>query len=72
MGLIHRPKRIVLVRHGESVANLDKTVYERTPDHDVPMTPRGHEQAANAGKYLRELFQGEPVRRRWTEWGWTT
>jgi broad specificity phosphatase PhoE len=62
MGLSYRPKRIVLVRHGESVANLDKTVYERTPDHDVPLTPRGHEQAANAGKYLRELFQGEPVR----------
>ena len=62
MGLSHRPLRIVLMRHGESEANLDKTIYERIPDHAVPLTPHGHEQAAKAGKDLRELFENEPVR----------
>ncbi|MFC6156803.1 histidine phosphatase family protein [Kribbella jiaozuonensis] len=62
MGLSHRPMRIVLIRHGESEANLDKTVYERIPDHAVPLTPHGHEQAVKAGKDLRELFENEPVR----------
>src|SRR5689334_25432126 len=46
----------------ESEANLDKTIYERIPDHAVPLTPHGHEQAAKAGKDLRELFENEPVR----------
>lgn len=62
MGLSHRPLRIALIRHGESEANLDKTVYERIPDHAVPLTPNGHEQAAKAGEQLREVFEGEPVR----------
>lgn len=62
MDLSHRPLRIALIRHGESTANLDKQVYETTPDHAVPLTPHGHEQAAEAGKQLRELFEGEQVR----------
>jgi broad specificity phosphatase PhoE len=62
MGLSHRPLRIALIRHGESVANLDKTIYERLPDHAVPLTPRGHEQSAKAGTYLRELFEDQPIR----------
>jgi broad specificity phosphatase PhoE len=62
MDLSRRPLRIALIRHGESMANLDKTIYERTPDHAVPMTPRGHEQAVKAGHELRELFEDGPVR----------
>ncbi len=62
MGLSHRPLRIALVRHAESEANLDKTIYERIPDHAVPLTAVGREQAAKAGRELRELFEGEPVR----------
>ncbi|HEY3510309.1 phosphoglycerate mutase family protein [Kribbella sp. NPDC051137] len=62
MGLSHRPLRIALIRHGESEANLDKTLFERMPDHAIPLTARGHEQAAKAGRQLRELFENEPVR----------
>ena len=36
--------------------------YERLPDHAVPLTAHGHEQAAAVGKKLRELFENEPVR----------
>jgi broad specificity phosphatase PhoE len=62
MDLSRRPVRIALLRHGESEANLDKTIYERLPDHAVPLTTHGHHQAAAAGKKLRELFENEPVR----------
>ena len=62
MGLSRRPMRIALIRHGESEANLDKTIFERVPDHAIPLTAHGHEQSAKAGTYLRELFENEPVR----------
>lgn len=53
---MHTPaiQRIFLVRHGESLANLDLAVYKSTADHAVPLSPRGHEQAHAAGRALRE------------------
>lgn len=56
-----RPRRIVLVRHGESVGNADDTVYEREPDHALALTETGWQQAENTGKQLRELFGTERV-----------
>ncbi|MEU1416734.1 phosphoglycerate mutase family protein [Streptomyces sp. NPDC046994] len=56
-----RPRRIVLVRHGESVGNADDTVYEREPDHALQLTEKGWRQAEATGKRLRDLFGGEHV-----------
>lgn len=56
-----RPKRIVLVRHGESLANLDGGVYEHTPDHAIGLTPAGFEQGRRTGVKLRETFADEDV-----------
>ncbi|MBT2450345.1 histidine phosphatase family protein [Streptomyces sp. ISL-43] len=56
-----RPRRIVLVRHGESEGNADDTVYEREPDHALRLTRNGHEQAAETGVRLRELFGDESI-----------
>ncbi|TGN76798.1 histidine phosphatase family protein [Streptomyces bauhiniae] len=56
-----RPRRIVLVRHGESVGNVDDSVYEREPDHALALTDRGREQAEETGKHLREIFGDERV-----------
>lgn len=56
-----RPRRIVLVRHGESVGNADDSVYERQPDHALPLTAAGRAQAVQAGGRLRELFGRERV-----------
>ncbi|MEU7064237.1 histidine phosphatase family protein [Streptomyces sp. NPDC046161] len=56
-----RPRRIVLVRHGESQGNADDTVYEREPDHALRLTPTGREQARQAGAQLRELFGDERI-----------
>ncbi|MFI2424215.1 histidine phosphatase family protein [Streptomyces sp. NPDC018955] len=56
-----RPRRIVLVRHGESTGNVDDSVYEREPDHALALTERGTLQAAETGERLRELFGREHV-----------
>ncbi|MGY4719619.1 histidine phosphatase family protein [Naumannella cuiyingiana] len=55
-------RRIHLVRHGESVANVDPTVYERVPDYRIPLTERGHDQARAAGRGLRAALADRPVR----------
>nr|XP_016442624.1 PREDICTED: phosphoglycerate mutase-like protein AT74 [Nicotiana tabacum] len=47
------PKRIILVRHGESEGNLDKNVYAITPDHRVQLTEKGKEQSKKAGEIIR-------------------
>ncbi|GAA1156860.1 histidine phosphatase family protein [Streptomyces hebeiensis] len=56
-----RPRRIVLVRHGESEGNADDSVYEREPDHALRLTGKGRRQAERTGTRLRELFGRERV-----------
>lgn len=56
-----RPKRIVLIRHGESQGNADPGIYERVPDHALDLTERGREQSDKAGQELRALFGTEHV-----------
>lgn len=52
------PRRIILVRHGESQGNRCPTAYTTTPDHRIPLTPHGVSQARHAGVRLRELISG--------------
>ena len=55
-----RPRRIVLVRHGESEGNADDTVYERVPDHALELTATGRRAGRRRPvKRLRELFGDE-------------
>jgi broad specificity phosphatase PhoE len=56
-----RPRRIVLVRHGESTGNLDDSVYEREPDHALGLTEQGWREAGRTGEKLREVFGRERV-----------
>ncbi|CAH6723906.1 broad-range acid phosphatase Det1p [[Candida] jaroonii] len=51
-----KPKYILLVRHGESEGNLDKTVNSVTANHLIPLTSTGHKQAQDAGKVLRQFL----------------
>jgi len=57
-----RPKRIILVRHGESIANLDAKLYQSTPDNQIPLSDKGRRQALIAGKNLRMMIGTESVR----------
>uniref|UniRef100_A0A0D9WKX3 Phosphoglycerate mutase-like protein AT74H n=1 Tax=Leersia perrieri TaxID=77586 RepID=A0A0D9WKX3_9ORYZ len=49
-----RPRRIVLVRHGESEGNVDESTYTRVPDPRIP--PLGRLHAADCGRRLHRLF----------------
>jgi broad specificity phosphatase PhoE len=50
-----KPKNIFLIRHGESVGNVDKSVYLHTPDWKIPLTYNGREQARLAGSTVHNL-----------------
>lgn len=56
-----KPKRIILVRHGESVGNADPVHYETVQDWSVSLTPLGREQAFGAGREIREVIGSESV-----------
>ena len=58
----NRPKRIVLVRHGESVGNADKNAYASTPDSQISLTARGFAQGAACGLQIRQLLGNETTR----------
>ncbi|KAF6071204.1 Histidine phosphatase (branch 1) family protein [Candida albicans] len=45
-----KPKYILIVRHGESEGNCDKSVNRYTPNHLVQLTDNGHCQALQAGQ----------------------
>lgn len=52
----NRPRLIVLIRHGESESNRDKTINEVTPNHLISLTPYGKKQANYAGVRLLQLL----------------
>ena len=56
-----KPKRIILIRHGESEGNIDKSIYGRIPDYTIELTTKGKEQAFNIGKELKEIIQNETI-----------
>ena len=47
------PGRIILLRHGESEGNADKTLYRTKPDNLIELTAAGSAQAREAGARLR-------------------
>jgi len=50
------PKRIILVRHGESLGNEDEKAYERVPDWKIPLTEKGKQQSRVAASKIKELI----------------
>ncbi|KAL9290371.1 Phosphoglycerate mutase-like protein AT74 [Arabidopsis thaliana] len=59
------PKRIILVRHGESEGNLDTAAYTTTPDHKIQLTDSGLLQAQKAGARLHALISSNPSSPEW-------
>lgn len=53
-------QNIYLVRHGESLANVDMSIHATTPDHAIALSERGHRQAQVAGAALVDLLQLRP------------
>ena len=54
-----KPKRIILIRHGESEANIHPHLFASIPDYAIELTDKGREQASHAGKQLKELVKDE-------------
>lgn len=53
------PKRLILVRHGESEGNVDKSLYETRPDNALHLTQKGWLQAESAGRGIKHLVGDE-------------
>lgn len=51
--------RIILLRHAESLGNVDELAYTRIPDHALPLTETGRDQARRAGPALARLLDGD-------------
>ncbi|KAH7692766.1 Histidine phosphatase superfamily clade-1 protein [Dioscorea alata] len=50
-----RPRRIILVRHGQSEGNVDESAYTRVPDPRIGLTAKGWDDAEACGRRIREL-----------------
>ena len=53
--------RIILLRHGQSIGNVDESAYCHVPDHSLPLTALGQRQARAAGPRVKALIGDEPV-----------
>jgi len=51
-----KPKNIFLIRHGQSIGNVDKSIYCAVPDYAVKLTDKGKEQAREVGEFLKSGY----------------
>jgi broad specificity phosphatase PhoE len=56
VGQACRPLRLILVRHGESEANVNRTITTVVPDPNLHLTLKGREQALEAGCNLKSII----------------
>lgn len=56
-----KPKRIILIRHGESEANVDRYLFGKIPDYTIELTEKGRQQAQSAGMHLKEIAGNEQI-----------
>jgi broad specificity phosphatase PhoE len=56
-----KPKRIILIRHGESEGNCDRNIYSQKPDYALLLTEKGKQQATQAGIKLQETVADESM-----------
>ena len=54
--LFDRPHRIILIRHAESLGNVDENEYVTTPDWKISLSEKGKEQAQVAGERLCDII----------------
>ncbi|KAL3498887.1 hypothetical protein ACH5RR_041619 [Cinchona calisaya] len=60
-----RPRRIILVRHGQSEGNVDETVYTRVADPKVGLTRKGVAEAEECGRKIREMIEKDGADEDW-------
>jgi len=57
-----KPKRIILIRHGESEGNVNKRIYNQKPDFSLLLTDKGKQQAKAAGNLVKEMLGDEKIK----------
>lgn len=57
-----KPRRIILIRHGESEGNTNTNIYQTVPDSKLELTEKGRMQAKAAGAKIKEIIKDETVR----------
>ena len=55
------PKRIILIRHGQSLGNVDETAYCSIPDWKIPLTSDGQQQSVEVGKSILSIIGSNEV-----------
>lgn len=58
---VNLPKRIILIRHGESLGNAQESAYASIPDWKIPLTERGVEQSRQLGVAVKEIVGTSPL-----------
>jgi broad specificity phosphatase PhoE len=53
--------QIILLRHAQSLGNVDELAYTRIPDHALPLTSLGERQARESGPAVRAMLGAAPV-----------
>lgn len=53
---------IFLIRHGESQANVEKSLHKTLPDHEIALSSRGMEQPRFAAEKLKDWIGKNPIK----------
>lgn len=61
----HFPRRIILVRHGESEVNEDEGVLEYVPNYKIKLIKKGIHQAQETGRRLKEIVSEDGECEKW-------
>lgn len=61
----HLPRRIILVRHGESEVNEDEAVLEYVPNYKIKLIKKGIHQARTTGSRIKEIVSENGEREKW-------
>lgn len=55
------PRNILLLRHGESLGNVDENLFTIMPDWKIPLNSRGRMQAKEAGYRIQTIAGDSPL-----------
>ena len=56
------PKRIFLVRHSESIGNMNRHLFEKIPDNRIVLTEKGIKQSKELGEKLKKIIKNESIK----------
>lgn len=56
-----KPERIFIIRHGQSIGNVNKSVYRTIPDYALELTDLGKQQATDAGLRIQKIIGDSPI-----------